>query len=58
MHIVITPDQQRLAARARDLARTEIKARAAEVLRNVVAGSILNKKLPQTRDGYLRDATE
>jgi hypothetical protein len=25
------------------------------VLRNVVAGALLKKKLPQTRDGWVRD---
>ncbi len=43
---------------ARDVRMFTIGGGTAEVLRNVVAGSILNKKLPQTRDGYLREAAE
>jgi 3-sulfinopropanoyl-CoA desulfinase len=38
---------------ARDVRMFTIGGGTAEVLRNVVAGSILGKKLPQTRDGYL-----
>ena len=37
---------------ARDVRMFTIGGGTAEVLRNVVAGSILGKKLPQTRDGY------
>lgn len=28
----------------------------AQILRNLVAGRVLGMKLPQTRDGYLRQA--
>jgi 3-sulfinopropanoyl-CoA desulfinase len=38
---------------ARDVRMFTIGGGTAEVLRNVVAGSILGKKLPQTRDGYV-----
>ena len=39
---------------ARDVRMFTIGGGTAEVLRNVVAGAILGKKLPQTRDGYIR----
>ena len=39
---------------ARDVRMFTIGGGTAEVLRNVVAGAILGKKLPQTRDGYLK----
>ena len=39
---------------ARDVRMFTIGGGTAEVLRNVVAGAILNKKLPQTRDGWDR----
>ena len=39
---------------ARDVRMFTIGGGTAEVLRNVVAGAILKKKLPQTRDGWLR----
>jgi hypothetical protein len=42
----------------RDVRMFTIGGGTAEVLRNVVAGSILGKKLPQTRDGYLPRAAE
>jgi alkylation response protein AidB-like acyl-CoA dehydrogenase len=38
---------------ARDVRMFTIGGGTAEVLRNVVAGAILKKKLPQTRDGWL-----
>ena len=38
---------------ARDVRMFTIGGGTAEVLRNVVAGAILGKKLPQTREGYL-----
>ncbi len=38
---------------ARDVRMFTIGGGTAEVLRNVVAGALLKKKLPQTRDGYL-----
>ncbi len=41
---------------ARDVRMFTIGGGTAEVLRNVVAGAILQKKLPQTRDGYLKMA--
>ena len=37
---------------ARDVRMFTIGGGTAEVLRNVVAGALLNKKLPQTRDGW------
>ena len=40
---------------ARDVRMFTIGGGTAEVLRNVVAGAILKKKLPQTRDGWVRD---
>tara|TARA_R110002096_G_scaffold256123_1_gene449387 strand:+ start:1460 stop:2659 length:1200 start_codon:yes stop_codon:yes gene_type:complete len=43
---------------ARDVRMFTIGGGTAEVLRNVVAGSILGKKLPQTRDGYIARAAE
>lgn len=43
---------------ARDVRMFTIGGGTAEVLRNVVASSILGKKLPQTRDGYLKQAAE
>jgi alkylation response protein AidB-like acyl-CoA dehydrogenase len=46
---------------ARDVRMFTIGGGTAEVLRNVVAGAILKKKLPQTRDGWTnatRNATE
>jgi alkylation response protein AidB-like acyl-CoA dehydrogenase len=46
---------------ARDVRMFTIGGGTAEVLRNVVAGAILKKKLPQTRDGWsnaARDAAE
>ena len=42
----------------RDARMFTIGGGTAEVLRNVVAGAILRKKLPQTRDGYLKRAAE
>jgi alkylation response protein AidB-like acyl-CoA dehydrogenase len=39
---------------ARDVRMFTIGGGTAEVLRNVVAGAILGKKLPQTRDGWSR----
>jgi alkylation response protein AidB-like acyl-CoA dehydrogenase len=42
----------------RDARMFTIGGGTAEVLRNVVAGAILKKKLPQTRDGYLKRAAE
>lgn len=39
---------------ARDVRMFTIGGGTAEVLRNVVASNILGKKLPQTRDGYLK----
>lgn len=39
---------------ARDVRMFTIGGGTAEVLRNVVAGAILKKKLPQTRDGWLK----
>ena len=39
---------------ARDVRMFTIGGGTAEVLRNVVASAILKKKLPQTRDGYLK----
>ncbi len=39
---------------ARDVRMFTIGGGTAEVLRNVVASGILRKKLPQTRDGYVR----
>lgn len=41
---------------ARDVRMFTIGGGTAEVLRNVVAGAILKKKLPQTRDGWLQSA--
>ncbi len=41
---------------ARDVRMFTIGGGTAEVLRNVVAGAILKKKLPQTRDGWLKTA--
>ncbi|MBX3500262.1 MAG: acyl-CoA dehydrogenase family protein [Alphaproteobacteria bacterium] len=41
---------------ARDVRMFTIGGGTAEVLRNVVAGAILKKKLPQTRDGWLKAA--
>ena len=43
---------------ARDVRMFTIGGGTAEVLRNVVASSILGKKLPQTRGGYLPRAAE
>lgn len=43
---------------ARDVRMFTIGGGTAEVLRNVVASGILNKKLPQTRDGYIARAAE
>jgi alkylation response protein AidB-like acyl-CoA dehydrogenase len=40
---------------ARDVRMFTIGGGTAEVLRNVVAGALLKKKLPQTRDGWVRD---
>jgi alkylation response protein AidB-like acyl-CoA dehydrogenase len=37
---------------ARDVRMFTIGGGTAEVLRNVVAGALLQKKLPQTRDGW------
>ena len=42
----------------RDARMFTIGGGTAEVLRNVVAGAILKKKLPQSRDGYLKRAAE
>ena len=41
---------------ARDVRMFTIGGGTAEVLRNVVASAILKKKLPQTRDGYTKQA--
>ena len=41
---------------ARDVRMFTIGGGTAEVLRNVVAGAILKKKLPQTRDGWSKSA--
>ena len=41
---------------ARDVRMFTIGGGTAEVLRNVVAGAILKKKLPQTRDGWTNRA--
>jgi alkylation response protein AidB-like acyl-CoA dehydrogenase len=41
---------------ARDVRMFTIGGGTAEVLRTVVASGLLNKKLPQTRDGYLKMA--
>ena len=38
----------------RDVRMFTIGGGTAEILRTVVAGGILNKKLPQTRDGYVK----
>ncbi len=43
---------------ARDVRMFTIGGGTAEVLRNVVASAILDKKLPQTRDGYVKAAAE
>ncbi len=43
---------------ARDVRMFTIGGGTAEVLRNVVASAILDKKLPQTRDGYAKAAAE
>jgi 3-sulfinopropanoyl-CoA desulfinase len=43
---------------ARDVRMFTIGGGTAEVLRTVVASGILGKKLPQTRDGYVRKAAE
>ncbi|HJQ55671.1 MAG TPA: 3-sulfinopropanoyl-CoA desulfinase [Vineibacter sp.] len=43
---------------ARDVRMFTIGGGTAEVLRNVVAGAILGKKLPQTRDGWTRTAVD
>jgi len=43
---------------ARDVRMFTIGGGTAEVLRNVIASSILGKKLPQTRDGYILRAAE
>jgi alkylation response protein AidB-like acyl-CoA dehydrogenase len=40
---------------ARDVRMFTIGGGTAEVLRNVVAGALLKKKLPQTRDGWTKD---
>ena len=40
---------------ARDVRMFTIGGGTAEVLRNVVAGAILKKKLPQTRDGWMKE---
>lgn len=42
----------------RDVRMFTIGGGTAEVLRNVVASGLLNKKLPQTRDGYMAAAAE
>ncbi|MFN4089712.1 MAG: 3-sulfinopropanoyl-CoA desulfinase [Alphaproteobacteria bacterium] len=42
----------------RDVRMFTIGGGTAEILRTVVAGGILKKKLPQTRDGYVRKAAE
>jgi acyl-CoA dehydrogenase-like protein len=39
---------------ARDVRIFTIGGGTAEVLRNVVAGALLKKKLPQTRDGWAK----
>lgn len=43
---------------ARDVRMFTIGGGTAEVLRNVVSSAILDKKLPQTRDGYVQAAAE
>jgi hypothetical protein len=43
---------------ARDVRMFTIGGGTAEVLRNVVASAILDKKLPLTRDGYVKAAAE
>ncbi|MCW5745667.1 MAG: acyl-CoA dehydrogenase family protein [Alphaproteobacteria bacterium] len=43
---------------ARDVRMFTIGGGTAEVLRNVVAGALLGKKLPQTRDGWAKAADE
>ena len=43
---------------ARDVRMFTIGGGTAEVLRNVVASAILDKKLPQTRGGYAKAAAE
>ncbi len=43
---------------ARDVRMFTIGGGTAEMLRNLVAGQVLGKKLPQTRDGYLRLAEQ
>ncbi len=43
---------------ARDVRMFSIGGGTAEVLRNVVSSAILDKKLPQTRDGYVQAAAE
>ncbi len=42
----------------RDVRMFTIGGGTAEVLRNVVAGAILGKKLPQTRDGWMKAAAD
>ncbi|MCZ6658724.1 MAG: acyl-CoA dehydrogenase family protein [Gammaproteobacteria bacterium] len=43
---------------ARDVRMFTIGGGTAEMLRNLVAGQVLGKKLPQTRDGYVRLAEQ
>jgi alkylation response protein AidB-like acyl-CoA dehydrogenase len=43
---------------ARDVRMFTIGGGTAEVLRNVVAGAILGKKLPQTRDGWMKSVRD
>lgn len=43
---------------ARDVRMFTIGGGTAEVLRTLVASGVLNKKLPQTRDGYMAEAAE
>jgi alkylation response protein AidB-like acyl-CoA dehydrogenase len=40
----------------RDARMFTIAGGTAQILRNLVAGRVLGMKLPQTRDGYLREA--
>lgn len=46
--------EQPLERMARDVRMFTIGGGTAEVLRNVVAGALLKKKLPQTRDGWMQ----
>jgi 3-sulfinopropanoyl-CoA desulfinase len=50
--------EQPLERMARDVRMFTIGGGTAEVLRNVVAGALLKKKLPQTRGGLIRQVSE